>query len=238
VLHRVSEWAKPTVVEILRSIRGSPDVNADETGWREDGINGYLWIISTGAQRFYYFHRRRASRIIRHILGGKFFGVLGCDFYKGYDWYLGPKQRCWAHLLRDVKKLVEKDGSADKWAQGVNDIHKAAKKASRRKVDDVTRVRMREALQRRLLELAEPYLNDKDAPQRVLCKRICQMSGGTRSAKGSQTKTRLMSVFATWALQGKKPIAACAQMIVAAQRQTAIAMQEVVLIKTEHLRIE
>ena len=52
-----------------------------------------------------------------------------------------------------------------------------------------------------------------------------KISGGTRSAKGSQTKTRLMSVFATWSLQGKEPIAACAQMIIAAQNKTALAMQ-------------
>ena len=140
----------------------------------------------------------------------------------------------------------------------VNDIHKAAKKAARRKVDDATRARMREALQERLRLVAEPYLKDKDAAQHVLAKRICQylpelftfvehphvasnnnaaerairpaviarkISGGTRSAKGSQTKTRLMSVFATWALQGKEPIAACAQMIIAAQTKTAVAMQ-------------
>jgi transposase len=258
VLHRVSEWAKPIVCQILRRIRGSPDANADETGWREDGVNGYLWGVSTGAERFYYFHLRRAARIIRHILGGKFGGVLGCDFYKGYDWYLGPKQRCWAHLLRDVKKLVDRDASAGEWADMVNDIHKAAKKAARRKAIDATRVLLREALQGRLLAIAEPYLKDKSAPQHVLSKRICQylpelftfvehpsvassnnaaerairpaviarkISGGTRSARGSQTKTRLMSVFATWALQGKEPIAACAQMIVEAHTKTASAMQ-------------
>jgi transposase len=257
VLHRVSDWAKPIVSQILRKIRGSPDANADETGWREDGINGYLWSVSTRAERFYYFHRRRQARIIQHILGGRFGGVLGCDFYKGYDWYLGPKQRCWAHLLRDVKKLVEREASAGKWADMVNDIYKAAKKASRRKVDDATRTRMREALQERTRLVAEPYLTDKNAPQHVLSKRICQylpelftfveypsvassnnaaerairpaviarkISGGTRSARGSQTKTRLMSVFATWALQGKEPIAACAHMIVAAQTHAATAM--------------
>ncbi len=258
VLHRVSEWSKPTVVDILRRIRGSPDANADETGWREDGINGYLWSVSTGGQRFYYFHRRRAGRIIRHILGTRFSGVLGCDFYKGYDWYLGPKQRCWVHLLRDVKKLVEHQASASEWSEMVNDIYKAAKKASRRKVDDATRARMREALQQRLLWIAQPYLKDKAAAEHVLAKRICQyllelftfveypsvassnnaaerairpaviarkISGGTRSARGSQTKTRLMSVFGTWALQGKEPLAACTQMIIAAQTNTASDMQ-------------
>lgn len=255
VLHRVSEWAKPTVCEILRKIRGSPDANADETGWREDGINGYLWSVSTGAERFYYFHRRRAARIIRHILGGKFEGVLGCDFYKGYDWYLGPKQRCWVHLLRDIKKLVETHSSMDAWADRVHDIYKAAKKAARRRVDRATRILLREALQERLLAIAEPYAKMKDAPQCVLAKRICQylpelftfvehpsvasgnnaaerairpaviarkISGGTRSARGSQTKTRLMSVFATWSLQGREPIAACARMIVQANTRAAI----------------
>jgi len=248
VLHRVSEWSKPMVCEILSSIRGSPDVNCDETGWREDGINGYLWSVSTGSERFYYFHRRRASRIIRHILGGKFGGVLGCDFYSGYDWYLGPKQRCWVHLLRDLAKLVEGHSSVNEWAEMVKGIWKAAKKVARRAdLGDEVRLRLRERLQTKLLWLAQSYAADKDCPQHVLAKRICRylpelftfvehpqvawhnnaaerairpaviarkVSGGTRSARGSQTKTRLMSVFATWALQGKQPIAACAQMII------------------------
>jgi transposase len=258
ILHRVSDWAKPTVCEILRKIRGSPDANADETGWRESGINGYLWSISTGAGRFYYFHRRRAGRIIRHILGGRFGGVLGCDFYAGYDWYLGPKQRCWVHLFRLIDKVVQTHPSAAVWVDKVHDIYKAAKKASRRRVNEPTRILLRNALQERLFAIAEPYLKDKDAPQHKLAKLICRylpelftfvehpsvassnnaaerairpaviarkISGGTRSAKGSQTKTRLMSVFATWALQGKEPIAACAQMIVAAQMTTATCRQ-------------
>jgi transposase len=254
VLHRVSQWAKPTVREILRKIRGSPDANADETGWREDGMNGYLWSVSTGAERFYYFHRRRASRIIRHILGGKFEGVLGCDFYAGYDWYLGPKQRCWVHLFRLIDKIVETRPSVKVWADKVHDIYKAAKKASRRKADRPTRVLLREALQEKLLSIADPYLKNKDAPQHKSAKLICRylpelftfvehpyvassnnaaerairpavisrkISGGTRSARGSQTKTRLMSVFATWKLQGKESIAACADMIVAANTPLA-----------------
>jgi len=254
VLHRISQWAKPTVVGILRKIRGSPDANADETGWREDGINGYLWSISTGAERFYYFHRRRAGRVIRHILGGKFDGVLGCDFYAGYDWYLGPKQRCWVHLFRLIDKVVEKHPSVKAWADNVRDIYNAAKKASRRKADRATRILLREALQEKLLSIAEPCLKDKNAPQHKPAKLICRylpelftfvehpnvassnnaaerairpavisrkISGGTRSARGSQTKSRLMSVFATWKLQGKDSIAACADMIVAANTPVA-----------------
>ncbi len=258
VLHRVCEWAKPTVLGILGKIRGSPDANADETGWREDGINGYLWSVSTGAERFYYFHRRREGRIIRHILGGKFEGVLGCDFYAGYDWYLGPKQRCWVHLFRLIDKVVQTHPSVKVWADKVHDIYKAAKKASRREANRSTRVLLREALQEKLLPIAEPYLKDKNAPEHRPAKLICRylpelftfvehpnvassnnaaerairpavisrkISGGTRSARGSQTKTRLMSVFATWKLQGKESIAACADMIVAANTPVATCPQ-------------
>lgn len=181
----ISEWAKPTVCEILRKIRGSPDANADETGWREDGMNGYLWSVSTGAERFYYFHRRRAGRIIRHILGPKFEGVLGCDFYAGYDWYMGPKQRCWVQPHR----------------QGGGDASE------------------RESVGRQCTA------SSNNAAERAIRPAVIsrKISGGTRSARGSQTKTRLMSVFATWALQGREPIAACAQMIVAANTSTAVA---------------
>lgn len=183
--------------------------------------------------------------------------MLGCDFYSGYDWYLGPKQRCWVHLLRLIDKVVQEYPSAQVWADKVHDIYMAAKKAARRRVNSSTRVRFRQELQERLLWLAEPYLNHKDAPEHKSAKLICRylpelftfvehlgvassnnaaerairpaviarkISGGTRSARGSQTKTRLMSVFATWALQGKEPIAACAQMIITANTPTATAI--------------
>ena len=173
----------------------------------------------------------------------------------------GPKQRCWVHLLRDLAKLVDVHASDSEllgWVEMVRDIYKAAKKAARRRVADSTRILLREVLAERLLAIAEPYAKMKDAPQRVLAKRIYQylpelftfvehpqvasnnnapqrairpavisrkISGGTRSPKGSQTKTRLMSVFATWSPQGKEPIAACAQMIVASQSSAAGCMQ-------------
>ena len=36
------------------------------------------------------------------VLGHEFAGVLVSDFYAAYHQYDGPKQRCWAHLLRDI----------------------------------------------------------------------------------------------------------------------------------------
>ena len=40
--HRVVQKAQSALTDIVARIRGSPVVHADETGWREDGDNGYV----------------------------------------------------------------------------------------------------------------------------------------------------------------------------------------------------
>ena len=42
-IRRVARKAQRTVDETLERIRGSPVAHADETGWGEDGVSGYVW---------------------------------------------------------------------------------------------------------------------------------------------------------------------------------------------------
>ena len=60
-IHRMAQQARPAVSGILERIRGSPVVHADETGWREDGANGYVWTFSTPTDR--YFLRRGRGQV-------------------------------------------------------------------------------------------------------------------------------------------------------------------------------
>ena len=46
--------------EVLEQVRASPVVQGDETGWRQDGSNGYVWTFSTPSER--YFLRRGGIR--------------------------------------------------------------------------------------------------------------------------------------------------------------------------------
>ncbi len=46
----VAGKAQTELAGILERVRGSPVVHADETGWREDGHNGYVWTFSTSDQ--------------------------------------------------------------------------------------------------------------------------------------------------------------------------------------------
>ena len=47
-VHQVARQAGPEVGGILERIRSSPVVHADETGWRENGVNGYVWTPGRG----------------------------------------------------------------------------------------------------------------------------------------------------------------------------------------------
>ena len=60
-LHRTAQLAQPVVAEIVDRIRASPVVHADATGWRENGVNGYVWTFSTPTE-LYFLRRSRARR--------------------------------------------------------------------------------------------------------------------------------------------------------------------------------
>ena len=44
--------AETAVREVLEQVRASPVVQGDETGWRQDGSNGYVWTFSTPSERY------------------------------------------------------------------------------------------------------------------------------------------------------------------------------------------
>ena len=124
----VAGKAQTELAGILERVRGSPVVHADETGWREDGHNGYVWTFSTSDQR-YFLRRGRGKAVVDEVLGKEFAGVLVSDFYAAYHHYDGPKQRCWAHLLRDIhdlRVLYPDDRSLAQWADAVHQLYRQA----------------------------------------------------------------------------------------------------------------
>ena len=126
---RVAQKAQGALADIVERIRGSPVVHADETGWREDGHNGYVWTFSTPTER-YFLRRGRSKAVVAEALGEEFAGALVSDFYAAYHHYDGPKQRCWAHLLRDIhdlRALYPDDVPLGRWADAVHEVYAKAK---------------------------------------------------------------------------------------------------------------
>jgi transposase len=175
ILHVVAAQGQGLVEGILDEIRKAPFVHGDETGWREDGVSGYLWSFSTPTARYFYRDPSRKGQVAKDALGEDFAGALICDFYSGYSWYAGPIQRCWDHFCRDLKDLKGKhaeDGSATAWVGSVLDVYRRAKEVAAGHHSEAERRRWRCQLEQEVLALAKPYAKDKAAPQQGLAERI------------------------------------------------------------------
>jgi transposase len=164
---------------ILVAIRKGPVVHADETSWREDGQNGYLWSVSSGALR--YFRRgSRRKQMVDDLLGEAFDGVLVSDFYAAYDHYPGPHQRCWVHLFRDMAELQRQhpaDAGVARWARAVRRVYDLAEAdpGPPAGLEAGEQAAWRRRRQRRyedaLLAVCGRFAK-QPVPQRVLCQRV------------------------------------------------------------------
>jgi hypothetical protein len=182
LLHRIASHTQPLVDGIKAQIQISSASQADETGWREDGINGYIWNVSTPTLRYYEYHHSRAGEVVKSLIGEEYQGVLGSDFYGGYNIHKGFHQRCWVHLLRDIhdlKKLHPNDEKLLAWAKAVKVIYDEAVAWADHGPDpglspsqqSQARKAQQHLYEQRLLNLCRPYMRT-DVPQRVLCERV------------------------------------------------------------------
>lgn len=244
LVHDFARIGKPVYEMLREEVRGSEYCHSDETGWREDGVGGELWSISTPTVSF--FHRdTRHAQVIEGILGD-YQGTVNCDFYAGYNHVGKRRQRCWTHYLRDLHPL--KEACADNpavvsWVDDIIAVYRDAKEYQKRCRQAIAggcpafgctlfdRRRARKGYENALLVIARRLVPDAPDRQRVLAERIenflpelftfvefpnvpsdnnaaerairpavinRKVCGGTRSAKGSQTKTTLMTLFHTW----------------------------------------
>ena len=81
-----------------------PVAHVDETGWRKEGVNYWLWCVAVARMVVYHIDRHRSSQVVEELLGQPFGGVLISDFLAAYNRILARKQRCLVHLLRLIKK--------------------------------------------------------------------------------------------------------------------------------------
>lgn len=108
LLHRLGRYFGP-LMEVLKSAYRQDAVkHADETSWRNDGQNGYAWLFCTAVLSIFLFKNTRSSSVPKGIFGEDDLpGVLVVDRYSGYNKVPLTIQYCYAHLLRDVEKLIK-----------------------------------------------------------------------------------------------------------------------------------
>lgn len=178
--HQVRRALQHEMKALHTEIQASKVVHGDETGWRENGHNGYVWaFISRGPHPVHYFvyHQSRARHIPQGILGLDFRGHLISDFYAAYNVIRGPHQRCWVHLLRDLHALQElhlENSDVCTWIQSVHRLYTDGQQwlAEHPQPTDTARAQQYATLLDQGITLGQQYALVADHPCRVLAKRL------------------------------------------------------------------
>lgn len=111
----VSEALAEPVEQAMEYVIDQPVRNIDETGWkqRDQEKKGWLWVVVTPLITVFSIALSRSGEVARYLLGADSSGVVGSDRCSAYNW-LPAEQRqvCWAHLLRDFQKILERGGQS------------------------------------------------------------------------------------------------------------------------------
>lgn len=93
--------------KIKQRVKKSRWIHADETGWRMDGENAWLWGFVNKTVALCHIDRSRGSKVLHELLGKTYKGTLITDFLAVYNRLEAKaKQRCLVHLLRELKKIL------------------------------------------------------------------------------------------------------------------------------------
>jgi transposase-like protein len=126
MVQKIAELFGDRFEELKEMMKKLMAVNVDETGWRINGKNCWLWAFISNEIAMFKIDKSRSRKVAEDFLGD-FDGVVETDFYPSYDSLMYEQQKCWGHLLRETSKLAKKDnaGHEAKW------MHKKLKRLSR-----------------------------------------------------------------------------------------------------------
>ena len=108
-----TEAVAAPVEEAHTFVQAQSSAHLDETGWREGRQRAWLWVAATTWVTVFLVRLSRGGQVARDLLGEAFHGILVTDRWSAYNWYpVRWRQRCWAHLLRDIEAMIERGGGS------------------------------------------------------------------------------------------------------------------------------
>jgi len=96
----------PLYADLLDKVRSLDVAHADETSWRHDGANYWVWYAGNDDLALFRVDAHRSTEAAQELLGERFGGVLVADAYASYNG-IHPKDRqsCLAHIKTKAKEL-------------------------------------------------------------------------------------------------------------------------------------
>jgi transposase len=117
---RASAALEQPVEEAKSYVREQPIVHADETGHKVAGKKAWVWTAVTRLVSVFLLCGTRGAEAAKELLGADFGGILVSDRWDAYGWVdAARRQLCWAHLIRDFRKIAERKGRSRKIADAI-----------------------------------------------------------------------------------------------------------------------
>lgn len=111
----VSQALQQPVEQAGEYVKAQTVRNVDETGWPQEDRSkrGWLWVAVTPLVTVFMVALSRAGKVVRELIGEDSEGIVGSDRYSAYNWLpVEQRQLCWAHLMRDFQKILERGGQS------------------------------------------------------------------------------------------------------------------------------
>ena len=101
---RMARELGPLYEQIRKEVRQSPTCNGDESSWRVDGANHWLWVVVTKYTALYHVDKTRKTIVPKKMLGPEYEGVIGSDSWGAWNHTGGKHQKCHVHYIRNIKE--------------------------------------------------------------------------------------------------------------------------------------
>lgn len=111
MLRQLAEAFGSYYATLQEKIKNALVKHSDETSWREDGKNRWLWLFINREAALYLIHEKRSSKVPIAELGDQLDNIVNSDRFSAYS-QLAKKtgclqQLCWAHILRESERLAK-----------------------------------------------------------------------------------------------------------------------------------
>ena len=122
--------------ELVQKMKEALVKNIDETSWRIDGKNYWLWNFINKEVALYIVNQRRGSKVPIKILGNQEGKTIVSDRFSAYNELVKKtdceQQICWSHILRDSKDLADHYREAKYIHKRLKNIYAKAKNGEKK----------------------------------------------------------------------------------------------------------
>jgi transposase len=227
--NKLAEFLGDDYEQFRKELLKEKALNCDETSWRNNGKNNWLWNFVGKKVAFFTIDRSRSHTVPERVLKG-YTGIVSSDFWSGYNSLPCEKQKCWVHLKRELRRVRQRNKSKEfasfkrcldrlyRWARTHRRYGKRAQALAEERLHaiaydayaDKDCRRLVKRLKRHEKEMftfvgrrgVKPHNNDAERSIRSAVV-VRKNSFGSRSDNGAESFARLETFFQTAQLRGE-----------------------------------